>query len=265
MLRDLLAMMVALALAFNASADDAVNYETLVRTAADSTVTVKFVMKIKGAQGEAENETEAPGIMIADDGLELCANSQMGGGPMVRPGMSATPSEIKILIGDDNQGLDARLMARDSELDLCWLKIKEPGTRKFAAVNSVKQAGKGLGQPICALVRLGKYFDRAVVVREAKVGGLVGKPRSLIAPSPTFGEAGLPVYNAKGEFVGMTVVQLPDAEELQAATSMNAFNGFRGLILPASEIEKATKRAREADEKGDAAPTATSQPIEGGK
>lgn len=257
--------MVLFALASPTLADDAVNYEAIVSSAAGSTVTVKFVMKIKGAQGEAENETEAPGIMIADDGLVLCANSQMGGGPMVRPGMSATPSEIKILIGDDNQGLDARLMARDSELDLCWLKIKEPGTRKFATVNPAKQPGKGLGEPICSLIRLGKYFDRAVVVREARVGGLVSKPRSLIAPSPIFGEAGLPVFNAKGEFLGMTVVQLPDAEELQAATSMNAFNGFRGLILPAADIERATKRAREADEKGDAAPSATSQPAEAGK
>lgn len=261
----LLTTILLLAFSIPASAENVIDYDSIAKFAADSTVTVKFVMKIKGAQGEAENESEAPGVMIAEDGLVLCANSQMGGGPMVRPGVSTTPSELKILIGDDTQGLDARLMARDSELDLCWLRIKDAGARKFKAVDLSKPGQKLVGKPICSLVRLGKYFDRAIVVREARIGGTVSKPRALLAPSPTLGEAGLPVYDADRLFVGMTVVQLPDADELQAATSMVAFNGFRGLILPAAEIEKATKRAREADEKGDATPAAESQPSTGEK
>jgi hypothetical protein len=170
----------------------------------------------------------------------------------MRPGVSATPSEIKVLIGDDTQGLDARLIARDSELDLCWLRIKEPKERKFACVELARAASPKLGERLYTLTRLGKYFDRALVVRETRLGGLARKPRNLLVPSPSLGDLGLPVFSERGEIVGLTVVQLPDAEELQAASSMTAFTGARGLILPAAEIAKATKRAKDADEKGDA-------------
>lgn len=234
-------------------AADEADFEKLVSEKSASVVIVKFVMKITGAQGEAENEGEAAGVMIEADGVVLSSNSQLGGGPMMRPGVSATPTEIKVLIGDDTQGIDARLIARDSELDLCWLRIKEPKDRKFACVELSKAATPKLGERLYTLTRLGKYFDRATVVRETRLGGVAKKPRSLLVPSPSLGDLGLPVFSVGGEIVGVTVVQLPDAEELQAASSMSAFTGARGLILPAAEIAKATKRAKDADEKGDAA------------
>jgi hypothetical protein len=233
-------------------AAEGIDFEKMVAEKSQAVVTVKFVMKIKGAQGEAENESEAAGVMIESDGVLLCSNSQLGGGPMMRPGVSATPTELKVLIGDDTQGIDARLIARDSELDLCWLRIKEPKDRKFACVELAKAALPKLGERLYTLTRLGKYFDRALVVRETRLGGVAKKPRSLLVPSPSLGDLGLPVFSESGELVGVTVVQLPDAEELQAASSMSAFTGARGLILPAAEIARATKRAKDADEKGDA-------------
>lgn len=234
--------------AYAAEAD----FEKLLTDKSAAVVTVKFVMKIKGAQGEAESESEAPGVMLESDGLLVSSNSQLGGGPMMRPGVSATPSEIKILIGDDTQGVDARLIARDSELDLCWLRIKDPKDRKFACIELAQAAAPKIGEKLYTLTRLGKYFDRALVVRETRLGGMARKPRSLLVPSPSLGDLGLPVFSERGDIVGITVVQLPDAEELQAASSMSAFAGARGLILPAAEIVKATKRAKDADEKGDA-------------
>ncbi|MBI5865313.1 MAG: trypsin-like peptidase domain-containing protein [Planctomycetes bacterium] len=239
-----------------ASAGDEADYEKLVSEKSPAVVTVKFVMKIKGAQGEAESEGETSGVMIEAEGIVLCSNSQLGGGPMVRQGVSATPTEIKVLIGDDTQGIDARLIARDSELDLSWLRSKEPGDKKFAHVDLAAKTTPRPGDRIYSLVRLGKFFDRAISVRESRLGGVAKKPRQLLIPSPSLGDLGLPVFSASGEFVGLTVVQLPDAEELQAATSMTPYTGARGLILPAAEIAKATARAKEADEKGDAAPKA---------
>lgn len=229
-----------------AQADEA-DYAKLSAEKSPACVMVKFVLKIKGAAGEMDNESETNGVMIEPDGLVLCSNSQLGGGPLMRPGVQATPTEIKILVGDDTQGLDARLVARDSDLDLTWLRIKQPGERKFAAIDLTRSAAPKLGERLYTLVRLGKYFDRAVVLREIRLGGETKKPRHLYVPSASVGGLGLPIFSAAGEFVALSVVQLPDAEELQNATSMTAYAGGNGILLPAAEVAKATQRAKESD------------------
>lgn len=229
------------------------DFEKLTTEKSAALVTVKFVLQFKGGAGEGEDEREVTGVMIQADGLVLCSNSQFGGGPLMRPGVSATPKDIKVLIGEDTAGLDARLVARDTELDLTWVKIKVPGERKFATVDLAKAATPKVGDKLFTILRLGKYFDRATVVRELRVGGVARKPRSLFIPSQALAAPGMPVFAGSGEIVGVAVLQLPDAEELAAATNMSAFAGSQGLILPAAEVAKATKRALEADTGEDAA------------
>lgn len=225
-----------------------VDFEKLAAEKAPALVTVKFVLQFKGSSGEGEDEREVTGVMIRPDGLVLCSNSQFGGGPMVRPGTSVTPRDIKVLLGDETQGLEARLVARDSELDLTWIRIKEPGERVFPFIDLEKSATPKLGDRLYTIIRLGRYFDRATVVRELRVGGFARKPRNLYIPSQALAGPGLPVFVASGEFAGVAVLQLPDAEEIAATGSMSAFVGSQGLILPAGEVSKATRRALEADD-----------------
>ncbi|GMU84403.1 MAG: hypothetical protein AMXMBFR47_42730 [Planctomycetota bacterium] len=239
-----------------ARASDEVDFETfdrLLKVRGPACVTIKYVLKVKGAQGEFEDERESSGVMIEADGLVLTANSQLGGGPFVRAGVSAVPTNIKVLIGDDTQGIDARVVARDTELDLSWLKLKDIGDRKFVFVDLSKAAAGRLGERLYTFMRLGKFFDRALTIRETRIGGTTKKPRSLYIPSPAVGGLGLPMFNAAGEIVAFTVMQLPDAEELEAATSMTAYTGGNGILLPAAEVAKATARAKEADTGEDAA------------
>lgn len=230
-------------------AGDEVGFDRLIADNADALVSVKFVLKMQGGGGDDENEGEVTGIMIDPAGLIICSNSQVGGNPaFMRRGASATPSDIKVYLGaDDAQGLDARMIARDSDLDLVWFKVKEPGERKFAFVDLARAAAPKAGDRLYAIVRLGKYFDRVPAVRETRVGAIARKPRTLLVPSSNLG-VGVMVFDGSGAAVGLTVVQLPSAEELQHATSPAAFAGANGIILPASEIAKATQRAVESDE-----------------
>jgi hypothetical protein len=242
--------------------------QKLVKDQTSALVTVKFVLKVKmggpfGSMGDQENEEEAGGVMIEPSGLVLVSNTQLGGfAGMMRRFMgsmageiSAIPTDLKVLVGDDTEGVEAELLARDTELDLAWVKIKEPGDKRFAAADLSKSAKPRLGQKLLVLSRMGKYFDRTPLVRETRIAGFASKPRELYVLSGA-GGLGLPVYTADGQLVGVTIVQMPEA--LDAAANPFAMLGqaselessMGGLILPAEEVLKATKRAQETAAKG---------------
>lgn len=241
------------------------DFEKLTTAKSDALVTVKFVLRSKGGGGDSENEGEVTAVMVDASGLVLTSNSQVGGNPaFMRRGSAPTPTDIKVYLGgDDQQGLEARMVARDSELDLVWFKIKEPGDRKFAFIDFAKEATPKVGDRLYTVVRLGKYFDRMPVVREGRIGALAKKPRSLVVPSLNLGALGQPIFAASGDVIGLSVVQLPDAEEIAAAASPAAFSGANSMILPAGEVVRATKRALEADTGEEPSESPSSAPASG--
>jgi S1-C subfamily serine protease len=224
-------------------AEQEADYQKLLAAKAPATVTVKFVLKLKSSWGESEAEREVTGVVIAADGLVLCANSQLSGGAWLRrSGATATPTDIKVLIGEDTEGREAKIIARDTELDLSWLRIEQPG-EKLALISLEHPAIPEIGERLYTVSRLAKYFDRVAVVGETRLGGITAKPRRLYVPSGGSGELGLPVYNAQGQVVGVSISQMPDPDEMEPG---GGFFGGEVLILPAEEVMKATRRALES-------------------
>ena len=129
----------------HAFAQEKSNYSALLEQVGPAFVTVKFVLKVQNQYGNRESEAEMTGVMIDPSGLVLCGNTKLGSARMARSlGGSATPTDIKVLIGDDTEGLEARVLARDSELDLAWVQIKKPGDRKFVALDLSKSDRKSV-------------------------------------------------------------------------------------------------------------------------
>ena len=232
-------------------AEDAADYAKVIEQVTPAFVTVKFVLKMDGQFGKRESEAEITGVMIDPAGLVLCGNTRLGSPRMMRSiGGSATPTDMKVLIGDDTDGLEAKVLVRDSELDLAWVKIKKPGDRKFAYVDLARAATPIVGQRLLAIRKMAKYFDRAMTFSEGRLSGKTRKPRELLVPTGTMTlEAGLPVFSTTGEIVGIVVVQMPEDDELQSMALTGIGRDIsNGLILPAAEVAKATARAKEAKE-----------------
>ncbi len=242
--------------------DDGAEYQRINEQVGPALVTVKFVLKVEGGGqmsdfmgGNNDSENEVTGVMIDAKGLVLCSNSQIGGyygmmGSMMGGGgVTVTPTDVKVLIGDDTEGLKAKVLARDTELDLAWIQIDKPGDKDLAFVDLTRSSTATLGQRLLSLGHMGKFFDRAPVVSEGKVCGIAHKPRHLYVPSSDLSaDLGLPVFTADGLVVGLVVLQIPDAESSEGGMGAMMGGGFRGggaLILPAEEVVKATKRARE--------------------
>lgn len=228
-----------------ALADEAEVFQKILSQKTAPLVTVRFVLKVKTRAGENEADREATGAMLDAKGLILCSNSDFSVNRLRRDA-SATPSDIKVLVGEDTEGLPARLVARDSELDLAWLQISEAGERSFSAVEIGEIAEVVVGESLFAVSRLDKFFDRAFAVRQTRVSAIVNKPRRVYIPTTPLAEFGLPVYNASGRLVGFTTVLRPDRDEQDASGRIQA----AAVILPASDVLSATQRAREVANNG---------------
>lgn len=216
-------------------------------------VTIKFILK--GDEGDmmggGDREEEATGVMIDGSGLILVSSLSMGTNPfaaMMGMGAGPQPQEIKVLVGDDTQGVDAKIIARDSELNLSWVRVDKAPEKPFTAIDLNTHADAGVGDEIFVVSRMGKFFDRAVNVNTLRIAGQTTKPRkALLGGETLFSSMGLPVYNADGKLVGISSIILPNKDEMEGM--QGGMSGMRdmmaGAIIPAKDIAEATKNALE--------------------
>ena len=233
------------------SAETGAVYKKLTDAVGPALVTVKFVMKVEGGgrSGGGGRDMEITGLMMEPNGLVLVSNAKMGG-LAARRGITASATDIRILAGDDTEGVKAKILARDSEMDLCWIQVdrdeKEPKT--FAAVNFASDAKGEVGDKVYVVDRMGKFFDHALSVEEGRIGGATKRPRPLLIPAGfRSGEGqflGTPILTADGKIVGVTVLQLPDKEDAEGGESASD-GSVAILLLPSAEVVKATARGKE--------------------
>jgi hypothetical protein len=179
----------------------------------------------------------------------ICSN-QAFGGLAARMGMSVpTPTDIKILVGDDTQGVKAKFLARDTDLGLAWLQVEEAPKAPYAFIDFTQNAEPKTGEVLYAVSLMGKFFDRAPQLNEGFVTATVSKPRHLFMPSIGIvvgGDEGLPIFDANNKVIGFTTLILPEREELQSGQMKAAMKGFIGqMVLPAKDVVDATARAKE--------------------
>lgn len=222
-------------------------FQRILDSYSDTLVRIKFVQKTQSRWGEYEAETEVNAVMIEPTGLIMCSNTLMGGGS--RWGGRSVPTDIKILIGDDTEGIEATFIARDTELDLAWLQIKEPGDRKFTYLDLAPAEDAPvepkLGQTVVAMGAMGKYFGQEILVSEGYVAGRTNKPRRLyVTRGGLDTDPGLPVFTAAGDVVGFAAIQRPDEDEVSGGRS-NLTRRGSGLLLPTATVLKAIDRAKD--------------------
>ncbi len=217
----------------------------LLTQKAPAMVSIKFLLK----SDDGEQEAEASGAIIDAGGLVITSNNAFGGlEARFGSGTAPTPTDIKILIGDDTQGVKAKFLARDTELGLAWIQIDEPASKPYAFIDMTQSAEPAVGDKIYVVSLMGRFFDRAPMVTDGFVTSIVTKPRRLIMPSfgiAAGGEHGLPLFDEEGKVVGVATLILPERDEMEGM-KRDAMKGFMGaMVLPAKAVVTATARARE--------------------
>jgi S1-C subfamily serine protease len=241
--------------------DAKADFAKLVADRAPAVVTIKFIMKDE----QNEQEQETVGTMASGDGLVIVSNLSFGGMMALFGGGAPQPTNIKVLVGDDTVGVDAKFIARDTERGLAWVKTDKAPDKPYAFVDFTKGAEAKLGDEVYLVQLLGKLFDRAPSVSRGTIGAVVKKPRHILMPSVGLAgtEQGLAAYNAQGVPVGISTLILPEREEWQGADPSSIMRGvIGGMILPAKDVAEATTRALEtaASAPSEAAPAEAEKP-----
>ncbi len=228
-------------------------YAKLIADRGAAVVTVKAVLQIKSGGGggsDRASEVEVPGVVIDATGLVLCSNTMLGGF-MPRfggsgPGVSVVPSDLKVLFGTDTDGVDARLLARDSELDLAWVQIKSLGDRKLTVIDVTHAVPPVIGDDLLSLHRMGKQYARVPVIMEGRLAGVTQKPRSLLLMTGDRAP-GVPIFLPNGQLVGISALQVSDDDDRGGRGGARNLGQprFGTIVLPGAEIAKATVRAKE--------------------
>jgi hypothetical protein len=126
---------------------------------------------------------------------------------------------------------------------LGWVQITEEMPEPAKHLDLSKAAEAKVGDPMIAIRKMDKYFDREPLIMSGYVAAKVNKPRELYVPSEDLiREQGLPVFTAEGQPLGFFVVQFPDAEA-RAAGGGNTRDLL--FVLPMSKVQTQTQIAVE--------------------
>lgn len=238
-----------------------VTFQELLDQRAPTIVSIKFILK----GGDQDEEAETLGVVIEPDGLILASNIAFGGLNSRFGSPTQLPTDIKVMIGDDNQGVDGTFLARDSDLQLAWIKLKNEPAKPLASVDFTQGAKSQLGDSLYIVSQMGRFFGRVPSVSEGRVGAVTRKPRELLIPSAGLAgnEMGMPVFNNEGKPVGVTTFILPEQDEAQGSPGgvRAAMRGVMGaMVLPAAEVAAATARAKETADRGGGAEAVEAPP-----
>ena len=177
-------------------------------------VTIRLVLKLKSGGQEHEQKMEAPGVVIDPAGLTVASASSIDPSGAFRRMVDAQrqrvsiESEVKepVILLEDGTELEAAVVLKDTDLDLAFIRPRDPGL-KLAAVSLKPRSGTvPLLTRIYVLGRLSKLANRALSVATGEVRAYVRGPAPYYV---TDGESSIFVgslaYTADGAPLGLFV------------------------------------------------------------
>jgi hypothetical protein len=217
-------------------------------------------------RGSQETNVEALGVAVDRTGLVMMSSGHLGSSFSQniagrRISQKSTPSNFKVIFGNEADEYDAVLAAKDSKLNLAFVQIKDLKGKEIKFQEFSETQEPLVGQQIVSVLRYGRGFDFAPHFRLGRIAGEIKMPRKMWAVTGASG-IGLPVYDLSGKVLGVLATQ-------SGSSGAGGGRGMRGLmgllgggmgggnagvfVIPckkiASTVEQAQKSAKEALEK----------------
>lgn len=208
----------------------------LLDRVAPSVVTVKVVIKTEiNMMGQTQNEeqrSELQGVVVDASGLIMISNAEisadrmkeaMGAGPFGELDLKMTPSDFKVIFGNEEKEYQAFLVATDTKLDLAFVQVEDLGDAKPVPVVFGEEAQGAVGDTIVSVSRLQKGYDYAPYFSTGRISGMIQKPRTAWIVDGSVGSYGLPIFTSSGKVVGVLVT-------LAASTTDESSGGFADML-----------------------------------
>jgi hypothetical protein len=241
----------------------------IAAASAEAVVQVKVVTKYRIVAGgrevrKGENEVEAIGTVIDPSGLtvmsatnidpsksyaDMMKRSRQGGEDAGTIDIESSFADVRILMPDGGE-VPARVVLRDKDLDLAFVRPAEKPAKPFVAVDLSNEAAPALFDELLILGRMGVVGGRVPSASIWRVEALVRKPRNyyLVDQNAVSGRLGAPVFTLDGKVAGILLLRSVDVSDPGSGPLEMIFGGIARLgiypvILPAVEVATVAKQA----------------------
>jgi hypothetical protein len=261
----LLTFMSMLFLTFPAGAqDDRAAAREIVKKWQDAIVNVRVVLKMRMSMGGREMQSmddsvETVGTVIDPAGLTVLSLGSLNPGAMMnrlmgsmsgsqdRIDFGSEPTDVKIRLPDGRE-LAARIVLRDEDLDLAFLRPTVKPDKPLVAID-LKDAGTpAMLDAVVVLSRLGRVGGWAPAASLQSIGAIIERPRTFFVIDPgADGDMGTPAFMPSGKVVGLLTMRSVQAGRTGMFSMMSGTEGLGLLpvILPAADVLEIAAQAPE--------------------
>jgi S1-C subfamily serine protease len=235
----------------------------MVKKWQEAIVNVRVVLKVRmsmaGREMNSSDESvDTVGTVIDPSGLTVLSLSALNPGAMMNKlmssagggngqdqlGITSEPTDVKIRLSDGRE-VAARIVLRDEDLDLAFLRPTVAPDKPLTSVNLSDGGKPAMLDEVVVLSRLGRVGGWTPSASLHNIGAVIEKPRTFYVLAGATGATGTPAFLPNGRIVGLLTMRQVDAGR---ASMMSMMGGTEGLgllavILPAADVLEIASQA----------------------
>ncbi|MFI5177681.1 MAG: trypsin-like peptidase domain-containing protein [Vicinamibacterales bacterium] len=204
--------------------DERASARDVVKTRGDAVVmvlaTIKLRINIGGREQASDQATQANATVLDGTGLTVLSLSSLQPDDVMTRSLSqrvpsgtkvdvtSEPSDIRMHLADGRE-VAAKLVLRDEDLDLAFIRPTEAPASPMTSVDAVG-AAPAILDPVMLVQRTSEATGWQTAASLGSVQLVIDKPRTYYQVAiPTMGGNGLgaPVFDLAGHFVGVVVLR----------------------------------------------------------
>jgi S1-C subfamily serine protease len=223
-------------------------------------VVLKMRMSVGGREMQSMDESvETVGTVIDPGGLTVLSlgslnpgammNRMMGSGGSAqdRVEIGSEPTDVRLRLADGRE-LPARIVLRDEDLDLAFLRPTVPPGKPLVAIDLADEGRPQMLDPVVVLSRLGRVGGWTPAASLQTIGAIIERPRTFyVIESGSAGGMGTPAFTASGKVVGLLTMRSIHAGRPGMFSMAGGTEGLGLLpvILPAADVRDIALQAPE--------------------
>jgi len=205
-------------------------------------ITTKSTASYEGQPMTHEDKNEATAVVIDPSGLAVMSLSESSPEGMLSqfvdgqgaPKLTSEITDMKLIMPDGKQ-IPYKIVLRDKDMDLAFIRPADKTPRTFKALDLTKASKPGVFDQVIYIDRLPVMASRSIGAFSARINAVVQKPRTFYVLSAQ--GLGAPVFTEDGGIVGIVVIR-----GSQGVRSIRGA-GYLLIVLPASDVLNAAKQA----------------------
>lgn len=223
-------------------------------------VTLKMRMSVGGKELQSMDESvETVGTVIDRQGLTVLSLSSLnpgammnrlmgsGGGGQDRIEIGSEPTDVRLRLADGRE-LPARIVLRDEDLDLAFLRPREAPASPMVAIDLGDEGRPALLDPVVVLSRLGRVGGWTTAAALQTIGAIIERPRTFyVIETGSAGGMGTPAFTTSGKVIGLLTMRSVQAGRpgMFSMTGGTQGLGLLPVILPAADVRAIASQAPE--------------------